>query len=136
MTEAATSRCRNGATSSVVECRKIIWYRAKFMRERVLITGIGCVSCFGIGHSALFNAIKSGSCGVVPITAFDTSECHSHRAATIRDFDPAAFIPPMKLRRIDAVSRVALVCARLLFDDAGRMPGPDGDDDIGVALGT
>jgi 3-oxoacyl-[acyl-carrier-protein] synthase II len=42
----------------------------------------------------------------------------------------------MKLRRIDAVSRVALVCARLLFDDAGRMPGPGGDDNIGIALGT
>src|SRR5207244_3056327 len=51
-------------------------------------------------------------------------------------FDPAAFIPPMKLRRVDAVSRVALACARLLFDDAGCAPGSGGSDDIGIALGT
>ena len=33
----------------------------------------------------------------------------------IRDFDPAAFIAPLKLRRVDAVGRVALACTRLLL---------------------
>ena len=106
------------------------------MRERVVITGIGCVSCFGIGHSRFAGALGSGACGIAPVNAFDTSGCHSHCASTIREFDPAAFIPPMKLRRIDAVSRVALACAQLLFDDAGRRPGAGGSDDTGIALGT
>jgi 3-oxoacyl-[acyl-carrier-protein] synthase II len=106
------------------------------MRERVVITGIGCVSCFGIGHSRFAEALGSGACGIAPINAFDTSGCHSHSASTIREFDPAAFIPPMKLRRVDAVSRVALACAQLLFDDAGGRPGPGGGGDIGIALGT
>jgi 3-oxoacyl-[acyl-carrier-protein] synthase II len=106
------------------------------MRERVVITGIGCVSCFGLGHSALVTDIRSGHCGIVPITAFDTSTCHSHRAAMIRDFDPSAFIPPMKLRRTDAVSRVAFACARMLFDDARLAPGPGGIEGVGIAIGT
>src|ERR1700694_695138 len=106
------------------------------MRERVLITGIGCVSCFGLGHSALAADIASGYCGIVPITAFDPPTCHSHRAAMIRDFDPAAFIPPMKLRRTDAVSRVALACARMLFDDARVAPGPVAGEGTGIAVGT
>src|SRR5436190_11170070 len=106
------------------------------MRERVFITGIGCISCFGVGHSLLIEAINAGTCGIAPITTFDTSACHSHQAAMIRNFDPVTFIPPMKLRRADAVSRVALSCARLLFQDAGCLPGSDGTDHIGMALGT
>ena len=78
------------------------------MPERVLITGIGSISCFGVGHAALVAALQAGATGVAPIGTFDTSACRSHRAALIRDFDPAAFIPPLKLRRIDAVGRLAL----------------------------
>jgi 3-oxoacyl-[acyl-carrier-protein] synthase II len=102
------------------------------MSERVVITGIGCVSCFGMGHRALIDAIGSGSSGIAPITRFDTADCRSRCAATIRDFDPAAFISPLKLRRVDAVGRIALACTRLLFDDAGGTPG----DNTGMALGT
>jgi len=106
------------------------------MSERVVITGIGCVSSFGMGHRAFIDAIRSCRSGIVPITRFDTSECRSHCAATIRDFDPAAFISPLKLRRVDAVGRVALACTRLLFDDAGCAPDAGGRDDVGIALGT
>jgi len=106
------------------------------MPERVVITGIGCVSCFGMGHRALIEGIGSGSSGIAPITRFDTADCRSRRAATIRDFDPAAFISPLKLRRVDAVGRVAIACTRLLFEDAGVLPRAEGRDDIGIALGT
>jgi 3-oxoacyl-[acyl-carrier-protein] synthase II len=106
------------------------------MAERVVITGIGCVSCFGMGHRPFIDAIGSGCSGIAPITRFDTTACRSHCAATIRDFDPAAFISPLKLRRVDAVGRVALACTRLLLEDAGSVPGAGGRDDMGIALGT
>ena len=106
------------------------------MSERAVISGIGCVSCFGIGHRAFIEAATSGGCGVTPITAFDTSDCSSHHAAMITGFEPSTFISPFKLRRVDAVGRVAVACAHLLFDDAACSPGPAGSDDIGIALGT
>src|SRR5216684_3129382 len=113
------------------------------MSERVVITGIGCVSCFGVGHQALIAAIGSGASGIAPITRFETTDCHSHRAAMIRDFDPTAFFSPLKLRRVDAVGRVVLACTRLLMDDATGAAAstavagarPLGDD-VGIALGT
>ena len=106
------------------------------MRERVFITGIGCISSFGIGHTAFTEALLAGTSGVGPITAFDTSSCRSHQAATIQGFDSTVFIAPLKLRRVDEVGRLALVCARLVFDDAGWATLPEGSDEIGVALGT
>jgi 3-oxoacyl-[acyl-carrier-protein] synthase II len=106
------------------------------MRERVVITGIGCVSCFGIGAAAFDRGLRAGACGIVPITAFDTSMCHARRAALIQQFDPAQFIAPIKLRRIDTAGRIALASSRLLFDDAGLATGAAGADDVGIALGT
>jgi 3-oxoacyl-[acyl-carrier-protein] synthase II len=102
------------------------------MSERVVITGIGCVSCFGMGHRAFIAAIGSGASGIAPISQFNTADCHSRTAAMIRDFDPAAFFSPLKLRRVDAVGRIALTSAHLLFDDAGGAPG----EHTGIALGT
>jgi 3-oxoacyl-[acyl-carrier-protein] synthase II len=106
------------------------------MGERVVITGIGCISSFGVGHGPFAEALMAGTCGVQPIAAFDTSACRSHRAAMVQGFDPAAFIAPLVLRRVDQVGRLAIACAHLLFRDAGCVPGPDGTDEIGVALGT
>jgi 3-oxoacyl-[acyl-carrier-protein] synthase II len=106
------------------------------MRQRVVVTGIGCISCFGIGHRSFADAITAGASGIRPISAFDTSGCRSHCAATIDRFDPSAFIAPLKLRRIDAVGRLALACTRLLIDDAALAIGSGGTDDVGVSLGT
>jgi 3-oxoacyl-[acyl-carrier-protein] synthase II len=105
------------------------------MTDRALVTGIGSVSCFGVGVHALMNAVSSGSSGVAPIARFDTSTCRSHRAALIRDFDPTAFVPPLRLRRIDAVGRVAIASAKLALDDAGLLPDSSREE-LGVALGT
>jgi 3-oxoacyl-[acyl-carrier-protein] synthase II len=106
------------------------------MRQRVAVTGIACISSFGIGHRAFVEALSAGRSGIRPITAFDTSSCRSHCAAAIDGFDPAAFIPPLKMRRVDQVGRLALACARLLLEDAALTPGAGGSDDVGVALGT
>jgi 3-oxoacyl-[acyl-carrier-protein] synthase II len=106
------------------------------MRQGVAVTGIGCVSSFGTGQRALVDALSAGRTGIQPITAFDTSSCHARYAATLDAFDPTAFIAPLKLRRVDAVGRLALVCARLLLDDSALALGAAGSDDVGVALGT
>ena len=107
------------------------------MRERVVLTGIGCISCFGVGHTAFVDGVLAGASGVSEIDSFDTSSCRSHRAALLRGFDPVAFIPPLKLRRIDAVGRVALATAHLVVRDADGNGATAFDRrETGVALGT
>ena len=105
------------------------------MRERVVITGIGCVSCFGVGADVFTSAIRAGTSGIRPITAFETSTTRAKSAATVQGFDPAAFIAPLKLRRVDEAGRIALACAKLALDDAAWSSSASGDD-IGVAMGT
>lgn len=105
------------------------------MRERVFITGIGCVSCFGVGADAFTTAIRAGASGIRPIATFDTSTTRAKSAATIQGFDPTTFIAPLKLRRVDEAGRIALACAKLALDDAAWIASGGGDD-LGVAMGT
>jgi 3-oxoacyl-[acyl-carrier-protein] synthase II len=57
-------------------------------------------------------------------------------AAEIPDFEPTAWVPPMKLRRLDRTGVYALAATKLALADADVVPAADGDDRLGVALGT
>jgi 3-oxoacyl-[acyl-carrier-protein] synthase II len=103
------------------------------MGERVVVTGVGCLSSLGVGAATFVDALLAGQSGIAPVTTFSTDGCRSHTAALVRGFEPAQFIEPMKLRRIDEVGRLALVTCRLAAEDA-RLP--TGSDQIGVVLGS
>jgi 3-oxoacyl-[acyl-carrier-protein] synthase II len=66
------------------------------------------------------------------IDRFDTSGLSAHTAALVRDFKPKDYIAPMKMRRMNALSRLAMAAAKLAIDDCGAAPGPN----TGVAIGT
>ncbi|HEY3384139.1 MAG TPA: beta-ketoacyl synthase N-terminal-like domain-containing protein [Vicinamibacterales bacterium] len=103
------------------------------MRDRVVITGFGCVSSLGVGTAAFVDGLLAGRSGIAPITSFSTEGCRSHTAALLRDFDPSRFLEPLKLRRVDEVGRLALAACRLAIDDA-RLPTKT--DGVGVVMGT
>ena len=57
-------------------------------------------------------------------------------SARIAGFEPAKWIPPMKLRRMDDTGPLALVIARQAAAQAGYPLPEAGDDRAGVVLGT
>ncbi|AMY12301.1 3-oxoacyl-[acyl-carrier-protein] synthase 2 [Luteitalea pratensis] len=77
-----------------------------------------------------------GRSGIRPITTFDVSARRARQAAELSDFDPAAFVHPMKLRRMDEVGALSVATARLALESAGLPRTSEGHDDIGVVLGT
>ena len=103
------------------------------MRDGVVVTGVGCVSSLGLGAETFVDELLAGSTGIRPVAAFSTEGCRSHSAALIRGFDPARYLDPMKLRRIDEVGRLALVACRLAAEGA-RLPLKT--DEVGVVLGS
>ena len=102
----------------------------------IAVTGLGIVSPFGTSQDAFRDALIAGRHAVVPLTTFDTSTCRAHCAALVADFDPTRWIPPMKLRRMDAAGTYAVAIARQALDDAGVPYGETPDDDLGIVLGT
>ena len=107
------------------------------MSERIVVSGIGCIGSLGIGHQEFTGALLAGRTAVAPITAFETTQCRSHRAAMLSGFRADAFLDLARLRRVDHVGRLALSACRLALEDAGlTAPPASNDEQIGVVLGT
>src|SRR5882724_4964692 len=100
--------------------------------NRVAITGIGIVAPGAVGVESFRAMLDAGTTAVTPIDRFDTEGLSAHTAALVRDFKARDYISPMKLRRMNTLSRYALAAARLAVDDAGV----ELSHESGVAVGT
>lgn len=99
---------------------------------RVPITGIGVIAPDAIGVDAFRALLASGRSAVGEVDRFDTAGLSAHHAALVRDFKPRDFIAPMKMRRMNALSRLGVAAAKLAIEDCGgTIPAA-----AGVALGT
>jgi 3-oxoacyl-[acyl-carrier-protein] synthase II len=102
----------------------------------VVVSGIGVVSTLGASRECFRDGLLAGHTGIAPVTAFDVSACRTRIAASVTGFDAAAWIPPMKLRRMDDTARYAVAITRQAFEDAAYPLTAAGDDHAGVILGT
>jgi 3-oxoacyl-[acyl-carrier-protein] synthase II len=99
---------------------------------RIPITGIGVIAPGAIGVEAFRALLNGGGSAVAEIDRFDTAGLTAHKAALVRDFKPRDFIPVMKMRRMNALSRLGVSAAKLAIDDCGGVLGTN----TGVAIGT
>jgi len=101
--------------------------------SRVAITGIGIVGPGGVvGVDAFRALLEGGTTAIAVVDRFDTEGMSAHSAALAKDFKARDYILPMKLRRMNTLSRYAVSAARLAITDAGIQL----DRESGVALGT
>ncbi|NQT75447.1 MAG: beta-ketoacyl-ACP synthase II [Candidatus Omnitrophica bacterium] len=105
------------------------------MKRRVVITGLGVVAPNGVGKQAFWDALKQGRSGVRRITRFDPSPFPSQFAGEA-DFDPAKFISPKQLKRMDRTSHLAISAAKMAVEDADLKIKDEDPDRIGVMIGT
>lgn len=99
---------------------------------RVPVTGIGVVASDAIGVDAFRALIASGGSAHHEIDRFDTNGLSAHRAALVREFKARDFIAPMKMRRMNMLSRYGVAAARMAIEDCGATLSSD----AGVAIGT
>jgi 3-oxoacyl-[acyl-carrier-protein] synthase II len=89
------------------------------MGRRVVITGLGPVSCIGIGVDSFGTALRAGRSGISPITAFDATGFPHYKGGEV-----AGFVPEDMLERISPAdwgrtSQFAAAAARLAVRDSG-----------------
>jgi len=106
------------------------------MKQRVVITGIGVLSCIGTGREQYWDALSQGKTGFGPITLFDTSSCPVRAAGEIRDFDPVVHLGKKGLRDLDRSARLVCSAAKLALDDARFQVTDDNTRSLGVSVGT
>ncbi len=105
--------------------------------KRAVITGLGPITCVGVGKEAFWNGLRAQKSGIARLTAFDSSEYNAHHAGEVRDFNPAEFFPPHRLKRLDRYAQFSVASARLALEDAGLTYSPeDPQPRVGVSFGT
>jgi len=105
--------------------------------RRAVITGIGPITCIGIGKEDFWSGILAERSGVSLITGFDTSQFHAHCGGEIREWDGGAFFPPKRIKRLDRYAQFAVASAIMALEDAGLPWSREKPRaDIGVSFGT
>ncbi len=80
--------------------------------KRVVLTGLGALSPFGVGVKAYWDGIRSGTCAIRPVSLIETEGFRCRLAAEV----PGAVPGSTRRSRAD---RLALAAAREALEDAG-----------------
>lgn len=87
-------------------------------KKRVVVTGLGVVSCFGNDVDQFYNSLLQGRSGVEPITQFPCEEYTTRFAASIRDFSAEDYLDRKQARRVDPFIAYAMVAAKKALEQA------------------
>jgi 3-oxoacyl-[acyl-carrier-protein] synthase II len=111
---------------------------------RIVITGIGVVSPFGVGREVFWQSVRDGCSGTRAITAFDASDLGCRVAAPVADvgvddvpaldgddiWDPEYRADP---KRYSRAAMIGVIAAREAWADAGLRVG---EPNAGVIIGS
>lgn len=106
-------------------------------KKRIVVTGLGVVSCFGNDIETFMEKLYSGTSGVKTITHFPCSDFPTRFAAYIEDFDHEDIIDKKQARRIDKFIAYSLVAGTKALSAAGisKEHGLD-PSRLGVLIGS
>ena len=89
------------------------------MKKRIVVTGMGIVSCFGNDVDAFYKDLLDGKSGAKLISSFPCEDFPTQIAASIEGFDPGEYIDKKQARRIDKFISYALVAGKKAIEHAG-----------------
>ena len=87
-------------------------------KKRIVVTGMGIVSCFGNDVETFYDRLLAGESGIVPINSFDCADYPTRFAGEVRDFDVCDYMDKKQARRVDPFIRYALVAGKKALESA------------------
>ncbi len=108
-------------------------------RRRVVVTGIGLVTPFGVGSPPLWAGLLAGESAISRVSAFDTSASSTPFGGEVRPelFDASALVGDRKrLKLMGRHAQLAFTAALLAVEEAGLDPRLLDPNRIGVFIGT
>ena len=105
-------------------------------RRRVVITGLGAVTPVGLTAAESWQAVRSGVCGIGPITQFDASSQKVALAAEVKGFDADALLGKQEAKRMGRFTQFAMVSAREALANSGLNTETEDLDRCGVIVSS
>lgn len=92
-------------------------------KKRIVVTGMGLVSCFGNDVENFYQNLLDGNSGISTITEFPCQDFPTQFAGVIRGFDPGEYIDKKQARRIDKFIAYAMVAGKKALE-MSKLHGP------------
>ena len=84
-------------------------------QRRVVVTGMGAVTPFGVSADRFWDNLIEGRSGITAVSLFDTSGFDVRIGGEVPDFDPGKYLDRKLIKRLDRFARFALVAADEAF---------------------
>ena len=104
--------------------------------RRVVITGMGAVTPIGNNVKEMWNGVVNGTCGIGPITHYDTTDRKVTLAGEVKDLDFSLAIDKKNLRKMDRFTALALVAAKEAIENSGLKIEKEDASRIGVIVSS
>ena len=102
-------------------------------KQSIVITGMGTVTCLGVGAEDYWNNLSAGVCGIGEITRLDTASLPVRRAGEVRDFQPRDFMPKPLVLDTEPFAQYAYASACQAVAQSGL---DSRSDRVGIVMGT
>ena len=88
-------------------------------KKRVVITGLGAVSPFGIGVDKFWDSIVKGKSGIATTTAINLDKHTVKISGEVKDFNPEDYMDAKESKKMDRFTQFGLVAAEEAVKDSG-----------------
>jgi len=106
------------------------------MGNRVVVTGLGCVSPLGNDVTTTWEACSNGKSGIDRITHFDPEALRCQIAGEVKNFQLPDIIPPKEAKKMDLFIQYSIKATQEALLDANLEITEDLEDDVGVSMGV
>lgn len=87
-------------------------------KKRVVVTGLGAVSPFGVGVDKFWNSLIEGKSGITITSAIDLDQHLVKISGEVKDFNPDDYMDPKEAKRMDRFTQFGMVAADEAIKDA------------------
>lgn len=81
-------------------------------KKRIVVTGMGVVSCFGMDVDKFYEQLIAGTSGIVPIQEFPCQDYPTRFAGSVCGFDTENYLDKKQARRVDPFIRYTVVAGK------------------------
>ena len=102
-------------------------------KRRVVITGLGAVTPYGVGVNKFWESLKEGKSGISTSESIDIDKHVVKISGEVKNFNPEEYIEPKKAKKMDRFIQYAMVAADEAIKDA-KIENLDGIDPYRVGV--
>tara|TARA_B110000438_G_scaffold44406_1_gene44380 strand:+ start:252 stop:1502 length:1251 start_codon:yes stop_codon:yes gene_type:complete len=105
-------------------------------KTRVVVTGMGAITCLGNSVEQFWTGVKNGQSGIRKISLVSPDGFPCSVSGEIQDFDPTEHMDRKEARRMARFSQFAIVAADQAVEDSGLDFEQEDLDRVGVLIGS